>query len=161
MSQWTHVSGNIRIDSLFGIDDLTLEILEEILGKVIDFEDEGEWETKLPLGSEGSIKYVIWENPRESALAHYSVSIFGDLRNYDDVNEIEKWFEGVLFSKYNIISRKTKKPFEAHLIIRDAVLSIDVEYQDKVVLVYRHIEKKLGEYEEKVEKIILKREELK
>ena len=134
-------------------------MIENILGKIINFDDEGDWETKLPLGSEGSIKYHICKNPNENSLAQCSVSIFGDLRRYDNVDAIEEWFKSVLFFKYNLDTPKGK--VEMGLMIRDAVLSIDVEYQDKVILVYRHIEKKSGEYEKKVEKIILKREELK
>lgn len=100
MSQWTHVNASFRLDSFGRIED---EELIDIFGKSIDFyhmdeiEYDEDWEVKdkdkyLPMGSEGTLEMSIWHNPNESCIASTTVSIFGDLRDYGDYEEIEKWF---------------------------------------------------------------------
>ena len=100
MSQWTHVNASFRLDSFGRTED---EELINIFGKSIDFyhmdeiEYDEDWEVKdkdkyLPMGSEGTLEMSIWHNPNESCIASTTVSIFGDLRDYGDYEEIEKWF---------------------------------------------------------------------
>lgn len=100
MSQWTHVNASFRLDSFGRTED---EELINIFGKSIDFyhmdeiEYDEYWEVKdkdkyLPMGSEGTLEMSIWHNPNESCIASTTVSIFGDLRDYGDYEEIEKWF---------------------------------------------------------------------
>lgn len=81
-----------------------------ILGRIVKFSDR-ERETTLPLGSEGSIKYQLIENPDNSDISAYTIPIWGDLRDYDDAEYIESWF----YDACNKIGR-----------IRSAVLNIDV-----------------------------------
>jgi len=120
MSQWTHVCGCIRVDAIKG---LTSKIdFKKILGNIIEYETDGEWSTKLPLGSEGSIKYDIWTNSDMGEMYAYTISIFGDLRNYENKEEIKEWFKNVCLN--------------SGLMIRDAVLSIQVEYKSKIILWY-------------------------
>ncbi len=120
MSQWTHVCGCIRVDAIQG---LTSKIdFKKILGNIIEYETDGEWNTKLPLGSEGSIKYDIWTNSDMGEMYAYTISIFGDLRDYEDKEEIKEWFKNVCLN--------------SGLMIRDAVLSIQVEYKSKIILWY-------------------------
>lgn len=126
MSQWTHVCGCIRIDSIThqGME----EKIKEALGDIISYDSpSNDWdmadccpELFTPFGSEGGIKYSIWENPKHNHIAAYTVSIWGDLRDYQNVDEIKQWFNKVLYN--------------SNLIIRDAVLSVDVEYQGKTIL---------------------------
>jgi len=102
MSVWTHVAGIIRVDGL-RIDGDTKPNWDKIIGKELKWEDPHEiWddcdknpEAFMPCGSEGSLKKVIWENPNKSSLASYTVSVFGDLRDYSNLVEIEKWFAKV------------------------------------------------------------------
>ena len=130
MSQWTHVCGCIRIDSLN--HETMQEVLKNSLGKILTYDaPDEEWEEQgrhpelyTPMGSEGGIKYDIWENPKHNHLAAYTISIWGDLRDYNDVSEITEWFNKVLYN--------------SGLMISDAVLSIDVEYQGKTVLLYKY-----------------------
>ena len=137
MSQWTHVCGCIRIDCLS--HEKMQERMQNALGKILMWESPMEmWdeadvhpERYTPYGSEGGIEYDIWENPNHSCMASHTVSIWGDLRDYSNVNEITDWFNKILYS--------------SHLIIRDAVLSIDVEYQSKTVLVYNDDARKCEE----------------
>ncbi len=94
MSVWTHVAGIIRVDDNNKLD------WDKIIGKELNWGDPYEkWadcdknpEEFMPCGSEGSLNKVIWENPDKSCLASYTVSVFGDLRDYGDLIEIEDWF---------------------------------------------------------------------
>ena len=96
MSIWTHVAAIIRIDSVkeLGIDPKSKEELEKILGPVAKFNGSDEdWNScTLPCGSEGSLQYTIWENEDKHCLAAFTVSVFGDLRDYEETEPIEKWF---------------------------------------------------------------------
>lgn len=127
MSQWTHVCGSIRIDDL---GEMPREELVEKLGRVLHYDDdETVWddarkhpERFTPMGSEGGIEYEIYTNPDKSDTARYVVSIFGDLRDYTDVNAIKEWFENILYDE--------------DLWIRDGTLSIDREFIDKTIISY-------------------------
>ena len=122
MSIWTHVAGVIRIDGLD--EDFNWD---ELLGKEVGYNDSYDvWEDAgshpneyMPCGSEGSLEKSIWKNPDEHCLAAYTVSVFGDLRDYDDLDAIVKWFEQVC-----------KK-----LWVRNAVLTAECE-NGRVVNVY-------------------------
>ncbi len=115
MSQWTHVAATIRIDSLFHKEEYYQ--IRNALGKTLSWGDEIDSDTYyMPYGSEGSLKYIITENPDKSSVAAFTVTIYGDLRDYDDADAIIKWFEEVC-NKF---------------FIRQAVITIDVEYQKTV-----------------------------
>lgn len=100
MSIWTHVAAIVRINDLRLNDDDVLDF-EKIFGKQLRFDDYGEiWDYAydhpdefLPLGSEGSLTMSVWINPDKSFVAAYTVSIFGDLRDYDNPNKIVEWFK--------------------------------------------------------------------
>lgn len=100
MSQWTHVNASFRLNSFGRIED---EELINIFGKSVDFynmdevEYDENWEVKdkekyLPIGSEGTLEMSVWHNPNKSHMASTTVSVFGDLRDYNDFDEIERWF---------------------------------------------------------------------
>ena len=108
MSQWTHVAGVIRFNALR---------LDQIEGR----ETNGVGKSHpchtmplLPEGSEGPLTVEIHENPSLNAMAAYVAVVFGDLRDYSDVNEIRQFF--------------TKWAEKNH--VRQACFEIDVEYQD-------------------------------
>ena len=123
MSQWTHVCGCIRVDAIRGLIGDTRETLKEKLGRIVDFEDD-DYTTILPCGSEGSIEYEILENPDEQHIAAFTVPIWGDLRDYSSVEYIKEWFNKVC---------------DSIMMVRDAVLSIEVEYGKCEII---HYEKK-------------------
>ena len=128
MSQWTHVAAILRIDSLraAGLPDPLGENHRAVLGHPTpahtdDCYDDPVWGAEndkakgfsdLPTGSEGSLQYQIWENPMKAAAAAYTVSIWGDLRDYSNVDEILVYIE-----------RITKEV----MMIRQGVLEIEVE----------------------------------
>jgi len=100
MSNWTHVAGIIRVDG-FRVGADTEPDWDGIIGKELRYEDDFEkWkeaedhpERFMPLGSEGSLTKSIWANLNKSCIAAYTVSIFGDLRDHDDPDEIIAWFK--------------------------------------------------------------------
>lgn len=69
-------------------------------------------ELYIPAGGEGCLDYDIWENPESRHMSCYTVSVFGDLRDYNDVDAIKAWFKRVC----------------ERLMIRQAVCNIDVEF---------------------------------
>lgn len=104
MSVWTHVAACVRVDycslfdppggfdfdSIFGLERPTIsgsscEVSE-------DFDNHPE--KYLPAGSEGTLQKSVWEDPDTSNMARYTVSIFGDLRDHYDPDEIINWFRG-------------------------------------------------------------------
>lgn len=108
MSNWTHVAGIIRIDSI-RFNELNKEEemkkFDKLIGKELHFKNSSfeEWEHAnnhpeeyLPLGSEGSLKRSVWVNPQKSCMAAYTISIFGDLRDHNNPNDIIEWFKDVL-----------------------------------------------------------------
>ena len=104
MSQWTHLNGQVRIDGFPG------HTKKPNFGTVCD----------VPCGSEGSVRFrydevgtgIVWTN----------VSIWGDLRDYNDVQEIVNW-----------ISKCTEG-----YIIRSGILEIDIEYAKMFILRYNY-----------------------
>ena len=120
MSIWTHVAGCIRYDGL--LNNPSIESLEELIGSTCSFADSHE---KLdmcgvPCGSEGSIEYHIIENPEQNHLAKYVMVFWGDLRDYENLAEIETWFRKI----------STHKKFPT----RNAVISAVVEGGNKLLL---------------------------
>lgn len=95
MSIWTHVAAIIRIDAIKGFaGPQTKKDIEDILGPMAlwDGKDE-DWDAcSLPCGSEGSLQYQIWENEDKCSASAYTVSVFGDLRDYNETGSIQKWF---------------------------------------------------------------------
>ena len=125
MSQWTHVNASFRIDSIGGA--LPKEKIEEIMGKEYHwkdsykdfFNDDNTPKIKiLPYGSEGSLEYSIWNNPDEHCMASQVVTVFSDLRDYNNADELEEWF----------------KKCCSTLWIRQAVIQIEIEYGNEIII---------------------------
>ena len=110
MSEWTHVNASVRIDSMRLIMD------KPDFGVGVQYEDdESAWEKcNIPCGSEGSLYINLWEDPSESSLSAYTANIFGDLRDYDNDQEIIDYFNRIVDGK----------------IIRNGFFSIDFESRD-------------------------------
>lgn len=137
MSQWTHVAGMIRVDGMGPIIGMSPEDEEKeirrILGHTCHFNSPREdWDKcSVPCGSEGSIQYEVSIHSSKNSLYRGAVTIWGDLRNYDEDASIGKWFKGVL--EELTFNAETRNPFS----IRDAILSIDVEGSpNKVILTW-------------------------
>ncbi len=114
MSVWTHITGNIRIDGIPGLSPVsTVEALKAVLGNICAWEDDPSvWKAcNVPKGSEGSLQYEVIEYG--GGMRWVTVAVWGDLRDYDDINEVKKWFERIVCKE--------------KLIIRQAVLNVAVE----------------------------------
>lgn len=103
MSNWSHIAGAIRINSLCcdaeGDKKIKKEI-EEKLGKIIHYESpDDDWDLpekdKTPTGSEGGLKYSYTISKKDrSSLSRDTILIEGDLRDYDgaeDLSTILEW----------------------------------------------------------------------
>lgn len=128
MSKWTHVSGVIRIDDFSFISRRkrnTSKTVEKIIGPMCLFE---KWNkhSKLPTGSEGSIEYKVIQDKDESSLARFTVVFYGDLRDYDDLEEIKEWF---------IKLREEIEASDNEMIYRDAIIKAWVESTDKPLII--------------------------
>jgi hypothetical protein len=121
MSQWAHVNGSIRID---GITGLLPNPDFKSMFRTCNYEDpEDKWKAcNVPKGSEGSLKINIWQNPDDSCMARFTINIFGDLRDYENKDEIKNWFTDIC-TKHD-------------LMIRDAVLTCDIEYNSISVFTF-------------------------
>ena len=119
MSNWTHVAGIIRVNAFRFDDDITKDF-DELIGKECLWDSptevwddaDGNPDKYLPMGSEGSLQKSIWINPDKDCMDSYTISIFGDLRDHDNVKEIIDWFK-----------EKCKK-----LWVRNAVITVENEY---------------------------------
>lgn len=135
MSQWTHIVGMIRIDAMGnhgGVDP----IIRKCFGNTCQYNDTSKvWdECNVPCGSEGSLQYdVVYFGYKEtkgnihsSSISWGAVQIWGDLRNYDDHEEIYQW-----------VLKVVKKLEKHHLYVRDMAIKIHVEYQSDYFITIR------------------------
>jgi len=113
MSQWTHINAAIRFDGIPGLGNA-----EPKLGNTCNYESEKDkWDAcDVPCGSEGSLQYSVVI--AGTGLVYKSVHIWGDLRDYDDVNEIREYLTRVVDGK----------------CIRSGVAHIDMEGQPPLIL---------------------------
>ena len=119
MSNWTHVAGIIRVDRIRVDDDAEELDFDEILGKECLWDSSRKvWDDALknpdkymPMGSEGSLQKSVWVNPNKGRVDSYTISIFGDLRDHDNISEIIDWF----IKKCNL------------LWVRNAVITVENE----------------------------------
>lgn len=106
MSAWTHVAAIVRVDDFRIFDDQAGPDWDAIFGKeCLFFASRDKWHdaTKnpskyLPMGSEGSLRKTVWTDPDRSNVAAHTVSIFGDLRDYDSPETIIEWFKKIVIS---------------------------------------------------------------
>ena len=113
MSYWTHVNCIMRVDEVFGyrFDDGRLRDLFKTC--TYNSSEKEFAECNVPCGSEGSLQVSIWINPSEYGVDRYTVSIFGDLRDYEESRhqEIVEWLNHMIQDK--------------ELMIRDGVMTVN------------------------------------
>ena len=130
MSVWTHVAGIVRVDGIVCFGDIDFD---KVFGKECLWNSNDDiWNDAdlnphnyMPMGSEGSLNKSVWINPDTYCMARYTVSVFGDLRDYDDSKAIIEWFE-------NSCDK---------VAVRQAVLTIEVEGKKPIVYHYRNYRK--------------------
>ena len=109
MSIWTHVCGLIRFDAVPIVDLPSPEEIRRI------------FYTRVPYGSEGPLIIEVVRlgpnvsNPHPNIFVfdvlYANVYIYGDLRDFDDMEYIANW-----------VKESCKKCVDRHLIIRQAVV---------------------------------------
>lgn len=131
MSQWTHLAGIIRLDNLLRRMAYNPPTAEDVIRILLE---------DAPVGSEGGCQFHVIEwpevdsykekdhtNVHEGGVYWGDAIISADLRDVgDDSGEVEYlrvWFTGL-----------AKKFWDAKLVMRQAVLEIDVEYKYNRVL---------------------------
>jgi hypothetical protein len=117
MSTWTHVVGCIRIDGIPAIGHKKQTVIDA-LGPMCTFE---EWrdDSTLPQGSEGGLQYQVIQY--SNGLPWLAIPVWGDLRDFDSIEEIRSWWT-TLLPKLGVV--------------RDAVLLVQIEGQDDVILTH-------------------------
>lgn len=121
MSVWTHVAAVFRIDAVKAehcgrgtVNGRPLIDWDKVTGRAIydgdwcshdDYEQRRmreDWDAYrkhpdrfMPTGSEGSLQRLLWVNPDDHCAARYTVTVFGDLRDYEDHEAIHEWFDEV------------------------------------------------------------------
>lgn len=93
MSQWTHINAVIRFDSVAALG-MNLPDMSNV-----------------PSGSEGPMQLVIVKNPHDSSMASHTAMFWGDLRDYDNRDEIADYFNSITENQ----------------MIRSGLLEIEVE----------------------------------
>lgn len=126
MSNWMHIVGSVRVDSLSMGDQLERE-LRNYLGPVSTWEKP--IETSLPEGTEDSLKYEI-VRVDVGTVCDYAILFTGDLRDVENPEYIVEWIKTWLDDEE--LSR------EAHCCIRDGAFTIDGKEcpTDPVVMCY-------------------------
>ena len=107
MSIWTHVAAIIRIDNL-GINPPDIgtkasweTFSEEKWREVLSLSDDEcdaecyKIKSTRPCGSEGSLDASLWVNPNKGRMPNYMVTIWGDLRDYKDFDEIIEYLSSI------------------------------------------------------------------
>lgn len=118
MSIWTHVAVTIRFDALRISDHFSMTV--DDLGQTCTFDsDRDAWDQcNVPCGSEGSLQTHLWVNPQMNCMAAYTAAIHGDLRDYQDVEEIKAYLNRICKGR----------------LVRQGVANIEVEDRVSVVL---------------------------
>lgn len=103
MSIWAHVAAVIRYDDLRIPGMPTMGHPQKFLGRSYKPYEYGNLSKRehcdMPCGSEGSLEWNINENPDRSCLAAYVVTVHGDLRDYEDWDEIEAYLNRITEGK--------------------------------------------------------------
>jgi len=118
MSQWTHVAGVFRIDHV-----VIRESHADVFKKLQIWLD-----VNLPYGSEGPLQYALNysgdEGPGHSSAWWGELTFWGDLRDFDDVNRINKWV--------NTVCERLET---LNMYLRQALYEIDVEFKSRQIYI--------------------------
>lgn len=95
MSYWTHVNGAIRVDST----PLTNDEVKNLFKTCTFWGTTEEREAcNVPRGSEGSLQVSVWVNPVKRDNRRFVITIFGDLRGFEESqhHEIIEWINAII-----------------------------------------------------------------
>lgn len=128
MSAWVHVAAIARIDYIPVLNGGAEVDFDKAFGKECLWDsDKSVWydarynkDDYLPMGSEGSLRKTVWVNPHENHADHYTVSIFGDLRDVTSGKWIVDWFKKKLDGMY----------------VRQATITVMSDYDEDITWTY-------------------------
>ena len=90
MSNWAHICGLIRIDSGFIDDNMTIKDID----KMIKQEITKNLKKDLPKGTEGPLNYrIVKTNTDPNSVVWGFVSVFGDLRDFENAYKFDSWIK--------------------------------------------------------------------
>jgi len=125
MSTWTHIAGCIRFDGIpsLGGPLSTMHGMKDHLGATCSFDDdEDAWDKcSVPCGSEGSLQYKIIR--AGDGMVLWTVAIWGDLRDYDNVEAVQKWFDRITT--------------DSQALIRTAIMHVQVGESEPVIMQWK------------------------
>ena len=125
MSQWTHVAGTIRLDSIFHQNFERRVRLA--FDTPVSYEDMGRTETRVPMGSEGSIQYAVtrsgYEKENTISATCCVLSMWGDLRDRGDdlVPDVCEWIKEAL----------ERLP---DMYVRQLVIQVEIEFGNTYII---------------------------
>jgi hypothetical protein len=127
MSQWTHILGVVRFDSMAKNVWPEPRNKDEIVKHEADFVHDFFQRTNIPSGSEGPIEVETVITNRGP-----TVLLTGDLRDFgaEDLNSIVDWL--------NQLKGEINKSFQNEkmmLFIRDAVINCNVEFDNRTYII--------------------------
>lgn len=135
MSVWTHVAGTIRIDDLGVLIGQPTDFLKVFIRDTWTHPNKN---GNMPTGSEGSLDVEFIERNEEDSAAYFkTISIFGDLRDFDKekCNSIREWWKNI------------SKQCGEKCLIREAVIRVYPEDGEAFVLTEMDMEEKSSELE--------------
>jgi uncharacterized protein with PIN domain len=131
MSQWTHVLGVVRFDSMNKNVWPEPPNKEALVKAENDLVNRIFQESKIPAGSEGPIELQTIITGRGP-----TVLLTGDLRDFgkEDLGEIVTWLNGL----NKKIKEEAIEERRVLLIVRDAMIYCDVEFDNNTYLIMRN-----------------------
>jgi hypothetical protein len=128
MSKWTHIAGIIRIDHIPIVTVLTEAQVENIFN------------TQAPTGSEGPLLATATKTqimtPHGGPLVWGYVTIYGDLRDFgdtDDIAKISKWLDDSVHTLQQEMA-----------IIRQGIVGVEIENGHILVYVFKLVGEKVA-----------------
>jgi hypothetical protein len=112
------------IQSLIGTDGAVINRIKDVFGNTCEYGERVDL-CDVPYGSEGSVQYKVELTGTPSSLARVVVTVWGDLRDYDDAEEIVEWLKGTV-----------KELNKQGIGIRGGAFHIEVESQKDVYLLW-------------------------
>lgn len=94
MSIWTHVDGHLNFNNSVSALHISNFLGPQSIPGSYRYKD-----TRLPIGSEGSIRYAVQSHPYISVgdveIEGVTVGILGNLRDYDNLDSIKTWINSM------------------------------------------------------------------
>ncbi len=135
MSQWTHVAGIIRVDSLTAALVMRPEITHQMEKEKLE-----EWlsNTAPPMGSEGPAQWKVDITAEGNSLNRGHITVWGDLRDFgeEDVDSIREWWRWVLTETLGIHAPPHEGAIPWHFLVRQAVMIVDIERGDTLIYLW-------------------------